>query len=167
MGTCTGSMPATIRTSSKYISTLGLKKNVKNDARNRPQAIYIYINIYLYIHTLDRCIDYSVMSTTWKYGKLVEMSSCEDFYRFVLTNYDQLSCQIGKIRLVWYTMLDLCLSGIGPVLHESSMNMCITVSKWLSGEFSGWWPEQNPVTVAYRVLPTYIHTYIYIYTHSM
>ena len=68
---------------------------------------------------------------------------------------------IGKICLVWYTMLDLCLSGIGPVLHESSMNMCITVSKWLSGEFSGWWPEQNPVTVAYRVLPTYKHIYIY------
>ena len=41
VGTCTGSMPATIRTSSKYISTLGLKNTVKNDARNRPQTIYI------------------------------------------------------------------------------------------------------------------------------
>ena len=48
VGTCTGSMPATIRTSSKYISTLGLKNTVKNDARNRPQTIYIYK--YIYIH---------------------------------------------------------------------------------------------------------------------
>ena len=35
VGTCTGSMPATIRTSSKYISTLGLKNTVKNHGQWR------------------------------------------------------------------------------------------------------------------------------------
>jgi hypothetical protein len=34
---------------STYLSTLGLKNTVKNHARNRPQAIHVYIYMYIRI----------------------------------------------------------------------------------------------------------------------